>query len=211
MTELDTMGFDPEVAIDDDVATIAFAHCPFGELAEANPGVVCALHQGHGRGLPRRHRRPLPVRSTASSIAPLPGRAPHPCLMRSFGCHAPATRYHFSVDRLRRTPRDHAHGFRCRQGQAAHRGRGRHRRSRCGWRSVPAAARASATRCSSTPTWPTTTSPPSTPASRSCPTRRAPSSSNGATLDYKDGIQDAGFAINNPNASRTCGCGQSFS
>jgi iron-sulfur cluster assembly accessory protein len=33
----------------------------------------------------------------------------------------------------------------------------------------------------------------------------------GATLDYKDGIQDAGFAINNPNASRTCGCGQSFS
>ncbi|MFP3905775.1 MAG: iron-sulfur cluster insertion protein ErpA [Acidimicrobiales bacterium] len=34
---------------------------------------------------------------------------------------------------------------------------------------------------------------------------------DGATLDYKDGIQDAGFAINNPNASRTCGCGQSFS
>jgi iron-sulfur cluster assembly accessory protein len=33
----------------------------------------------------------------------------------------------------------------------------------------------------------------------------------GATLDYKDGLQDAGFAINNPNASRTCGCGQSFS
>jgi iron-sulfur cluster assembly accessory protein len=34
---------------------------------------------------------------------------------------------------------------------------------------------------------------------------------NGATLDYKDGLQEAGFAINNPNASRTCGCGQSFS
>jgi iron-sulfur cluster assembly accessory protein len=33
----------------------------------------------------------------------------------------------------------------------------------------------------------------------------------GATLDYKDGLQDAGFAINNPNAQRTCGCGQSFS
>lgn len=33
----------------------------------------------------------------------------------------------------------------------------------------------------------------------------------GATLDYKDGLQDAGFAINNPNASRTCGCGSSFS
>jgi iron-sulfur cluster assembly accessory protein len=33
----------------------------------------------------------------------------------------------------------------------------------------------------------------------------------GATLDYKDGLQGAGFSINNPNASRTCGCGQSFS
>jgi iron-sulfur cluster assembly protein/iron-sulfur cluster insertion protein len=33
----------------------------------------------------------------------------------------------------------------------------------------------------------------------------------GATLDYKDGLQNAGFAIDNPNATRTCGCGQSFS
>ena len=33
----------------------------------------------------------------------------------------------------------------------------------------------------------------------------------GATLDYKNGLQGAGFAINNPNAQRTCGCGQSFS
>lgn len=34
---------------------------------------------------------------------------------------------------------------------------------------------------------------------------------NGATLDFKDGLQGAGFAIDNPNAQRTCGCGQSFS
>jgi iron-sulfur cluster assembly protein/iron-sulfur cluster insertion protein len=33
----------------------------------------------------------------------------------------------------------------------------------------------------------------------------------GATLDYKDGLNEAGFSINNPNAQRTCGCGQSFS
>ena len=33
----------------------------------------------------------------------------------------------------------------------------------------------------------------------------------GATLDFKDGLQGAGFTINNPNAQRTCGCGQSFS
>ena len=34
---------------------------------------------------------------------------------------------------------------------------------------------------------------------------------NGATLDYKDGLQQAGFSIDNPNATRSCGCGQSFS
>jgi iron-sulfur cluster assembly accessory protein len=33
----------------------------------------------------------------------------------------------------------------------------------------------------------------------------------GATLDYKDGLQGAGFSINNPNATKTCGCGSSFS
>ncbi len=33
---------------------------------------------------------------------------------------------------------------------------------------------------------------------------------DGATLDYKDGLE-SGFAITNPNAQRTCGCGQSFS
>ena len=33
----------------------------------------------------------------------------------------------------------------------------------------------------------------------------------GATLDYKDGLQGAGFHIENPTAQRSCGCGQSFS
>jgi iron-sulfur cluster assembly accessory protein len=33
----------------------------------------------------------------------------------------------------------------------------------------------------------------------------------GGELDYKDGLQGAGFHISNPNASRTCGCGESFS
>lgn len=33
----------------------------------------------------------------------------------------------------------------------------------------------------------------------------------GATLDYADGLTQAGFSINNPNAQRTCGCGSSFS
>ena len=33
----------------------------------------------------------------------------------------------------------------------------------------------------------------------------------GSTLDYNDGLNDAGFHISNPNATRTCGCGSSFS
>ena len=33
----------------------------------------------------------------------------------------------------------------------------------------------------------------------------------GSTLEYKDGLQGAGFSIDNPNAQRSCGCGQSFS
>lgn len=33
----------------------------------------------------------------------------------------------------------------------------------------------------------------------------------GATVDYKEqGLQGSGFAINNPNQQRGCGCGQSF-
>ncbi|MYJ29821.1 MAG: iron-sulfur cluster assembly accessory protein [Acidimicrobiaceae bacterium] len=34
---------------------------------------------------------------------------------------------------------------------------------------------------------------------------------DGATLDYSDGLQSAGFSIDNPNAQRSFGCGQSFS
>jgi predicted ArsR family transcriptional regulator len=44
--ELDRLGFDPAVGDGDGVATVAFAHCPFRELAEANPDLVCSLHRG---------------------------------------------------------------------------------------------------------------------------------------------------------------------
>lgn len=33
----------------------------------------------------------------------------------------------------------------------------------------------------------------------------------GSTLDYSDSLSNAGFHITNPNATRTCGCGSSFS
>lgn len=33
----------------------------------------------------------------------------------------------------------------------------------------------------------------------------------GAVLDFKDGLMDSGFTIENPNVNRSCGCGNSFS
>jgi iron-sulfur cluster assembly protein len=33
----------------------------------------------------------------------------------------------------------------------------------------------------------------------------------GTTLDFSDGLNGKGFQFVNPNASRTCGCGESFS
>lgn len=32
----------------------------------------------------------------------------------------------------------------------------------------------------------------------------------GTELDYSGGLNGKGFTFNNPNASRTCGCGESF-
>ena len=44
------LGFDPAVVRDDGLATIAFTHCPYAELAAAHPDVVCNLHRGLVQG-----------------------------------------------------------------------------------------------------------------------------------------------------------------
>ena len=48
VADLDRLGFDPLVAEggDDDTAVVAFANCPFGDLARAHPDLVCGLHRG---------------------------------------------------------------------------------------------------------------------------------------------------------------------
>lgn len=33
---------------------------------------------------------------------------------------------------------------------------------------------------------------------------------SGTTLDFSEGLNGRGFVFNNPNAARTCGCGNSF-
>ena len=51
MAELTDMGFDPASADDGSVTTVAFTRCPFRELAEAYPEVVCHLHRGIVEGM----------------------------------------------------------------------------------------------------------------------------------------------------------------
>lgn len=48
VADLDRLGFDPVVseADDPDSAVVAFANCPFGDLAERHPDLVCGLHHG---------------------------------------------------------------------------------------------------------------------------------------------------------------------
>jgi predicted ArsR family transcriptional regulator len=43
---LNDLGFDPAVGGDDEAATVVFTHCPYRELAEAYPELVCNLHRG---------------------------------------------------------------------------------------------------------------------------------------------------------------------
>jgi predicted ArsR family transcriptional regulator len=47
---LDAMGFDPAVIHDGGQATVAFTHCPFRDLAESDPDLVCGLHRGMVEG-----------------------------------------------------------------------------------------------------------------------------------------------------------------
>jgi predicted ArsR family transcriptional regulator len=43
---LDELGFDPARVDDEEGANVAFTHCPFAELAESQPELVCSLHRG---------------------------------------------------------------------------------------------------------------------------------------------------------------------
>ncbi len=46
MRMLDDLGFDPARVDEGATATIAFTHCPFADLAQAQPDLVCSLHRG---------------------------------------------------------------------------------------------------------------------------------------------------------------------
>ena len=49
--ELAELGFDPALAAEGDAVEVAFTHCPYRELAEAFPDLVCHLHRGIVEGV----------------------------------------------------------------------------------------------------------------------------------------------------------------
>jgi predicted ArsR family transcriptional regulator len=51
LERLAVLGFDPEPVADGLGTTIAFAHCPFADLAREHPEVVCHLHRGLVEGI----------------------------------------------------------------------------------------------------------------------------------------------------------------
>lgn len=69
--EQSRLGFDPTVIDVEGGAVMAFAHCPFRELAERHPDLVCGLHRGLVEGLVDEIGRAEVVR-----FHPLADRAP---------------------------------------------------------------------------------------------------------------------------------------
>jgi predicted ArsR family transcriptional regulator len=51
LRELDHLGFEPASAQEGPCLEVAFQHCPFRELAEAYPELVCNLHRGLIEGI----------------------------------------------------------------------------------------------------------------------------------------------------------------
>lgn len=51
VAELTDLGFDPAVHQDGNTTTVAFTHCPYRQLAEAFPHLVCELHRGMMEGM----------------------------------------------------------------------------------------------------------------------------------------------------------------
>ena len=145
------LGFDPAAVDDGATATIAFTRCPFQELAEAYPDLVCHLHRGmiegfvtfqKGCGSP--HSIPLPTATRAGSSW---HRAVAVPLVVRYSRRNP----NMSVTETTPRRRHHPHRRRCGQGGRTARSRRATSASRCASLFARAVVPASPTRCSSTP------------------------------------------------------------
>ena len=81
---LDDVGFAPEASAAEDGIRVLLRHCPFLEVAEAHPRIVCSLHLGLIEGVLAK------VRSPVSSEQLVPFAEPAGCVSRLGRRQAPA-------------------------------------------------------------------------------------------------------------------------
>lgn len=67
---LQAIGFQPEVRTGSDGTEVRLRHCPFLEVANRHPDVICAVHLGLMQGALEELRTPLEVESLEPFVAP---------------------------------------------------------------------------------------------------------------------------------------------
>jgi predicted ArsR family transcriptional regulator len=76
VSTLGGVGFDSHVVDDEEGVRVEISHCPFLEVAEKHPVVVCSLHLGLMRGVLERAGAPVGVRDLHPLVEPSLCRAP---------------------------------------------------------------------------------------------------------------------------------------
>ena len=200
VSDLDRLGFDPIVTDgdDDDTAIVAFAHCPFADIAAEHPELVCGLHRGLVAGFVARMgdaevRRVLHARRPHS----LPGRGPFPVTFNR------STQEEAHVITLTDTATVKVKELLEAEGATDLALRVAVRPGGCSGFSYEMFFDGDVAADDEQATF--------GDAVKVVVDQASAQLLDGATLDYKDGLDQSGFAITNPNATRTCGCGSSFS
>jgi predicted ArsR family transcriptional regulator len=67
---LDELGFEPERRTSDGAQQLGLRHCPFLELAERQPGVICPIHLGLMRGALETWAAPVTVERLEAFVEP---------------------------------------------------------------------------------------------------------------------------------------------
>lgn len=70
MGVLDDLGFEPELRASDGAQQLGLRHCPFLELAERQPGVICPVHLGLMRGALETWAAPVTVERLEAFVEP---------------------------------------------------------------------------------------------------------------------------------------------
>ncbi len=214
VSDLDRLGFDPIVSDasvegdlqPDDAAVIAFANCPFADLAQEHPDLVCGLHRGLVAGFvaqmgDARHARLL--HPDEPYAMPCHGRDTLESTHRCRFLDTPPSERQPTMITLTDPAAAKVRQLLDAEGAEDLALRVAVRPGGCSGFSYEMFFDGDFAADDTTQEYEDNVKVVVDPASAQL--------LEGATFDYKDGLDASGFAITNPNASRTCGCGQSFS